>query len=336
VAASEIEVVTPPLRDFYGKRLREGSIPILAHASVADEALFAARDRLRRALAQAPRLRRNLESQGFELHIQGLRQFASDLPEFRAHRGEKLDDGQLYDWHMIGGHITGSFLACTEGTLLPIVGFRLFGDETCFHELGHIVEWRGLDAANRAGVVAAYRRSVASGHWKNEYAATNPAEWFAEATKFYFRPDGDALSFYDPKLAHGHEWLRREDPDAFRLVDDLYGGRTYPGAPKTVSLALGPGRDEATIKSKESIIPTTFSVRNGTGAEIRLLWVDFEGRRDQRRPLDRAPSASPGGTIEDYSWATHAFVVTDAAGRALCTLTVPEENATAEVKGPCE
>ena len=149
------------MRDFYGKRLRDGSIPILAHASVADEALFAARDRLQRALAHAPKLRRNLESQGFELHIQGLRQFASDLPEYRSHRGERLDNGQLYDWHMIGGHLTGSLLACAEGTLLPIVGYRLFGDETCFHELGHMIEWRGLGAAGpRPPRRAAYRRSI--------------------------------------------------------------------------------------------------------------------------------------------------------------------------------
>ncbi len=53
-APSDVEVVAPPLRGFYGKRLRDGAIPILAHASVSDEALFAARDHLRRALGRAP------------------------------------------------------------------------------------------------------------------------------------------------------------------------------------------------------------------------------------------------------------------------------------------
>jgi hypothetical protein len=335
-APSEIEVVTPALQDFYSKRLRDGAIPILAHASVADEALFAARDRLRRALERAPKLRRNLESQGFELHIQGLRQFASDLPEYRTHRGERLKNGQLYDWHMVGGHITGSFLACAEGTLLPIVGYRLFGDETCFHELGHMVEWRGLDAASRARLAAAYRRSIESGHWKNQYAATNQAEWFAEATKFYFRPDGDALAFYDPSLSRGREWLRREDPGAFQLVDDLYAGRTDPGAVKTVPLVLGPGRNEAALKSKESVVPSTFYVHNATIAEIRLVWVDFEGHRDRRQPFEHSPAAAPGGIIESYSWATHTFVVTDASGRTLCTLTAAEETGAAEVKGVCD
>ncbi len=237
---------------------------------------------------------------------------------------------------MIGGHITGIFLACTEGTLLPIVGYRLFGDETCFHELGHIIEWRGLGAASRARVAAGYQRSIAGGHWKNQYAASNQAEWFAEVTKFYFRPDGDALAFYDPALSRGHEWLRREDPEAFQLADDLYEGRADPGVARTVPLALGPGRDEATSKSKESFVPASFSVHNGTSAEIRLVWLDFEGHRDRRQPVERAPAAAPGGTIEEYSWATHAFVVTDAAGRALCTLTAAEDTGVAEVKGACE
>jgi hypothetical protein len=335
-SANEVETLSPPLRDFYSKRLRDGEIPILAHASVSDDALYAARDRLRRAFQHAPKLRRNLVDQGFELHVQGLRQFASDLPEFRQHRGERLPSGELFDHHMIGGHGSGTFLTCTEGTLLPIVGYRLFGDETCFHELGHMIEWHGLDGANRARVAAAYQRSIESGHWKDQYGATNHAEWFAELTKYYFRPDGAGLAFYDASLSHGREWLRREDPEAFRLVDDLYSGRTDPGVAKTVRLVLGPGRDERALKSRESVVPSGFSVHNGTSAEIRVVWIDFEGHRDPRQPFERAPAAPPGGTIEEFSWATHAFVITDASGRTLCTLTAGDETGTADVRAACE
>jgi hypothetical protein len=334
--ASEVETVSPPLQGFYGKRLREGGIPILGHASVSDEGLLAARDCLHRILEHAPKIRRNLEARGHELHVIGLRQFTSDLPEHRDQRGKRIDTGQLFDWHMIGGHIVGNLSSCAEATLLPIVGHRLFGDEPCLHELGHAVELLGLDNASRGRVNAAYRRSMESGHWKNKYAAKNEREWFAELTRYYFRPEGDTLAFYDPQASQGRAWLRGEDPEGFQLVDDLYAGRTDPGVPRTRALPLGPASAEAALRSrKESDMPSQLSVHNGTAGEIRLVWIDFEGRRDPRLPPERMPSAPPGGTITESSWAGHTFVVTDAAGRGLCTLSAADDDGTVDVIGPC-
>src|SRR5581483_11505333 len=139
------------------------------------------------------------------MHIIGLRQFASDMPEMRALRGSRVASGELFDHHMIGGHVIDRFLVCTEGTLLPVVGFRLFGDETCIHELGHAVELRGMDNAARVRVLDAYERSIAAGRWTKQYAATNVHEWFAEITKYWFRADRADLAFYDASLSRGHD-----------------------------------------------------------------------------------------------------------------------------------
>jgi hypothetical protein len=335
-AASVVESVTPPIEGFYGKRLRYGRIPILGHATVTDEGMLAARDRLDRMLAHAPKVRENLEGQGHELHVIALRQFASDLPELRAHRNDVLaivpGRQELFDWHMIGGHLAGRMSSCSEGTLLPIVGHRLFGDETCFHELGHAIEILGLDGPSRARVVAAFERSIAGGHWRDPFVSTRHAEWFAEITKFYFRPDRPDLSHYDQNLVRGRAWLAGEDPNAFRLADDLYSGRVDPGTARTVELRLGPGHDEAALRSKESRVPTLLTVVNRTSIEIRLVWVDFEGRRDAQV----RPSAGSGGMLQELSWATHAFILADPSGRALCTLTLGDDNATADFRGPCD
>jgi hypothetical protein len=76
-------------------------------------------------------------------------------------------------------------------------------------------------------------------------------------------------------------------------------------------------------------------VQNRTGAEIRLVWIDFEGNRDTRKPFERMPVANPGESLSQSTWARHVFVIADATGRALCTLTVEEDHAVAEVTGPC-
>jgi hypothetical protein len=188
-----------------------------------------------------------------------------------------------------------------------------------------------LDGKTRGRIHAAYVHSMQSGRWKNQYAARNENEWFAELTKHYFRQEGGAPAFYDPRASRGPAWLRSEDPDGFQLVDDLYAGRIDPGVPRTRTLPLGPASAETAMRSPPSETPSQISVHNGTAAEIRLVWVDFQGQRD-RRPSQSAP---PGGTIIESSWAGHTFVVTDAEGRGLCTLTAAEDDGTADVKGPC-
>src|SRR5580658_4872011 len=81
-AAPPVTSSAPP--PFYSRRLDDGGIAIRAHASVSERALVEARARLELLLHGAPRLRRNLEARGYELHIIGLEQFASDLPEYAS------------------------------------------------------------------------------------------------------------------------------------------------------------------------------------------------------------------------------------------------------------
>jgi hypothetical protein len=335
-ASGLVEALTPPLEGFYAKRIYSGKIPILAHASVSDEALFAARGRLERLLGHAPKVRESLESAKHEVHLIGLRQFASDLPEFRASRGTRIYTGELFDWHMIGGHITGRFSSCTEGSLLPIVGHRLFGTEVCMHELGHAVEMLALDSANRARILTAYQRSLETGHWEKEYAATSRSEWFAEITRYYFHADGDALAFYDPTLSRGRVWLSGYDPEAYHLVDDLYSGRTDPGRRRTVTLRLQPGRNEAQLHSEASRLPSTLTIRNGTTQRIHLVWIDFEGRRDPRASSATEGWADPGGRVDRFTFATHPFVITDEAGHAMCTVIAEADDGIADVTGSCD
>jgi hypothetical protein len=113
---------------------------------------------------------------------------------------------------------------------------------------------------------------------------------------------------------------------------------TGTGQPATVArtrLNPGPGRNEPNLWSKESRVRSLVTVQNRTTSEIRLVWLDFQGRRDTRAPFERMPAAGPGGAIDEPSWATHTFVVTDGEGRSLCTFTVPMGNPVVDVMGPC-
>ncbi len=85
----------------------------------------------------------------------------------------------------------------------------------------------GVAKETRARFDAQYRRSLAEGRWKGSYAGSNPDEFIAELTMWYFGTHGD-LRMEGPKPDNGPEGLRRYDPEAFALLDDFYSGRIGP------------------------------------------------------------------------------------------------------------
>lgn len=224
---------------FYPKHIELGGIAIRAHASVSDEALSLTRDRLARVLEHAPRIRRNLERNHFEVHVSGLRQQASDLPEFARRKGERLPNGQLFDEHMIGGHIVAYTTVCTEATVIGVVGHRLYGNDSCTHELGHGIEVSALSPAVRARLLSQWERSHAAGLWKNEYADSSYAEMFAEGTRFYFTERAR---------------LESRDPELFALMRDLYTDAIDPGdAPTEQPVRLGRQKTTAACAARRRI-----------------------------------------------------------------------------------
>jgi hypothetical protein len=327
--------LSPPRDAFYSKELDDGAIRILAHASVSDEAMLVAQAKLERLLARAPRIRRNLEAAEHELHVIGLRQFASDLPEHRGQRGSTLDNGQIFDWHMIGGHIVGRFSSCTEATLLDVVGHRLYGDDTCTHELAHAVELVAMDADARARVRAAYEASMSAGLWKGEYAAKNEHEWFAEITRMYFRDESMPPKFYDARPSKGRTWLCGYDAAACKLAEAVYSDAFDPGTRVIEKATLRPGRDESALKSGSSRASAQLWVENHGAEKIRVVWIDFAGKRDSRAPFEKMPAADPAGVITMSSFATHAFAITNDAGAALCTFVVGERDTRVDYRGSC-
>lgn len=316
--------------DFYTQKIEYGAIPVRGDATVSSEAMQAAKTRLGWVLDKAPKIRASLEAAKFELHVNGLAHFASDTPEFRGDRGKRIHNGQLFDWHMIGGHVTDRFCVCMEATLRPIVGHRLFGDETCVHELGHAIDRLTFDAGMRRRIVELFNRSAP--RWKGRYAATSAGEWFAEMTKYYFRPGGDTYLFYDPNLAEGRDWLAAFDPEAYAFVRDFYGGKIDPGTPKTVTLDLLPASAEATIKSKESVTPARVLIKNRTSQRLHAIWIDHEGKRDSRKSYVDSLVVAPGGDLELHTWATHPHVITDDSGRVLYVVIAAEDHGVVEIR----
>lgn len=221
---SGIVRLEPPEQDFFSKKLDFHGIPIKAHSVVSDDALFAARERLSMMLEHLPELVTNLVAANVALHIIGKDQVTTDLPEWRHDKGKPLSEynGLTRDQRTRG--MGGRLVSCGEENLLKLENDRYRGRDICLHEFAHAVRNLGMSRQLRETFNAQYRRSLEKGLWVKAYAASNPDEFFAELTMWYFGTHGD-LNMNEPRPTNGPDGLKAYDPDAFVLFDDFYRGR---------------------------------------------------------------------------------------------------------------
>jgi hypothetical protein len=223
-ARPAITAITPPEKDFFAKQLDFHGIPIKAPQVVVDEALFAAYDRLSMLLSNQPTVISNLAAAGAELHIIGRDQVTTDLPEWRHDKGVKLSEyhGLTRDERTRG--MGGLLTSCGEENLLKLEKDRYRGRDICLHEFSHNIRNHGVPRSVRAKFDEQYQRSLEKGLWQKSYAGSNPDEFFAELTMWYFGTHGD-LHMTGPKPENGPEGLKKYDPEAFALLDEFYSGR---------------------------------------------------------------------------------------------------------------
>lgn len=220
----KIVALVPAEQGFFSKQLMFHGIPIKASSVVSDDALYAAYDRLALELAHLPTVIVNLASAGAQLEIIGKDQVTSDLPEFRDLKGKPLPEynGLTIDQRTRG--MGGMHTSCGEENLLKLETDRYRGRDICLHEFAHCIRNYGIPQSVRDRFDRQRERSLKKGLWVNSYAGSNPDEFFAELTMWYFGTHGD-LAMTGPKPENGPEGLKKYDPEAFALFDDFYQGR---------------------------------------------------------------------------------------------------------------
>jgi hypothetical protein len=295
-----LRVLDPPEQGFFARELEYEGIPIKAPAVVADQALYVARDRLERLLQKLPDAVYNLRVAGAELHIIGKDQVTSDLPEHRHLKGKPFDGKLTVDQRTRG--LGGLLTSCGEENLLGLPGDRYAGRDICTHEFAHNLQDHGLSADVRERIRMQYRRSLELGLWKGAYAGTNVSEYFAELTMWYFGTQGDRR-MTGPKPADGPEGLRKYDPEAFALLDDLYQGRIPVTRVRVTELKPEAPERERELRSPEAGAAATVRFRNRTGQELRLFWIDGAGKRQAYGTL------APGAARRQETSAGHVWLL---------------------------
>jgi hypothetical protein len=315
-ASPPVESIDPPEQGFYGKRLRYADIDIKAHDSTDDRALLAARDKLEQMLRSNPTVRANLAAAGAELHIIGAEQAPSDLPENRHLKGRPYDGALTIDERTRG---TGGLAAsCGEENLLQLARDRYEGRDICVHEFAHTIYNFGVGEATRALFAARHSAATARGLWNGMFASTNPDEFFAELSMWYFGTHGDPGALR--RVERGPAWLAAYDRESFALLDRFYRGLIPASQGLWPRAALLDVQKEHELRSTPTHARVRLLVRNRSRAELKLYWLDFDGARKLYA------SIPPLGTSFQNTFAHHVWLVTTADGtaRALTVAAPPE------------
>jgi hypothetical protein len=354
---SEVRVTAPPesffkkvregdraaARKFYRKYVDVNGLPVVASAEVADEALRRTHHIVTRLLAGRPDVLRAMVTHGTRLIIIGKDQVYTDMPEYRNHPNPAFMNERVRG---TGGFDVTSF---GEENLLNLPLDRYDDESIAVHEFCHTIDaaLRSLDPAWPKRLARTYKNAMSKGLWKDTYAATNPAEYWAEVCQSYFDcnrvnnwnhgPVGtrEQLKLYDPegydlvrttfRLTPHNDWryrpLRRQPsvtaPPARFKVDPYYTKFSY--AREFVVLGSKRVRDEALLRAND-IVRKMFAYRHDVlkaliADGVRLVVL---GRGEKLSDLPEFKDARDEAGFDEVRFLDYT--------RRLKLLVVPEEN----------
>ncbi len=213
------EKVRPPhrqaARDFYRKYLDISGLPVVASAAVADAALHRTHEIVSHMLAGRPDILEALVERGMYLAIIGADEVYTDLPENRnAPNPDYLNE-------RVRG--TGGFpTSFGEENLLSLPLDRYDDESIAVHEFGHTIDstLRRMDPTWEERKRAAYRNAVDKGLYKDTYAISNAAEYWAEMVQAYF--DCNRVNNWNHGPIGRREQLKMYDPEGHTLVGETF------------------------------------------------------------------------------------------------------------------
>lgn len=203
-------------RQFYQKYLEIGGVPLAASGQVSDQALQRDYYIVTHLLAGRPDILHVMATNGTRLIIIGKDQQYTDMPEYRHARNPAYLNERVRG---TGGLSLTSF---GEENLLCLPEDRYDRESIAVHEFCHTIDaaLRCIDPTWHQRLLKTYHDAIYQGLWKDTYAGSNPAEYWAEVCQAYF-DCGRANNWNHGPIAR-REQLKIYDPEAYALVKTTF------------------------------------------------------------------------------------------------------------------
>ncbi len=203
-------------RQFYKKYIEIKGVPLAASAEVSDEALQRDYYIVTHMLAGRPDILQTMAANGTRLIIIGKNQHYTDMPEYRnapnpAYLNERVRGTGGFDITSFG-----------EENLLCLPTDRYDRESIAVHEFCHTIDaaLQRIDPTWRGRLRKTYQDATSKGLWKNTYAGSNQAEYWAEACQCYF-DCGRANNWNHGPIAR-REQLKLYDPEVYELIKTTF------------------------------------------------------------------------------------------------------------------
>jgi hypothetical protein len=198
-------------RVFYKKHLDMEGLAIAAGGEIADEALERTHDIVSHMLAGRPDILAAMRKFGTRLIIIGKDQVYTDMPEYRNHPDPVYQNERVRG---TGGLGVTSF---GEENLLNLPIDRYDDESIAVHEFCHTIDaaLRTIDKSWSKRLGETYRGAMDRGLWKNAYAASIQAEYWAEIAQSYF--DCNRVNNWNHIGVGTREQLKIYDPEGYEL-----------------------------------------------------------------------------------------------------------------------
>ena len=219
--------------EFYKKHLNCKGIDIHGSEAVSDTAFNIACERLLRMTRHANyHVHNNLIKNKVDFRLIGLNESMTDLPEHSHMKNKKNGySGNDISVDKCRGMRHGSSVFCSEENLIQQGNKSKYSPNTkdiFIHETAHAIMDDGLDDITKKEILDAWLYALNKNKWKNDnkkaYALTNPGEYFAELSMWYFGGHGDFIDKNNKFPKPGPGGLAQHDNNGFKLLSKIYGG----------------------------------------------------------------------------------------------------------------
>jgi hypothetical protein len=203
-------------RQFYKKHLDLNGVSVASAGEVSDAALERTYYIVSHMLAGRLDILHAMASNGTRLIIIGKDQLYSDMPEYRH-----IENPAYFNERVRG---TGGFRVTSFGeeNLLNLLLDRYDDESISVHEFCHTIDdaLASIDPTWHGRLRKTFRHALDKGLWKNAYAGSNPAEYWAEICQAYF--DCSRINNWNHAAIASREQFKMYDPEGYALVKTAF------------------------------------------------------------------------------------------------------------------
>jgi cyclophilin family peptidyl-prolyl cis-trans isomerase len=229
--ATAAEPVPEKLREqlkldpFYEKYVDADGLPVLGSKKVSDDALAEAAWIIRRMLDGRKDILEAMAKQNVRAVIMAKDEFTTDVPEHSGMKPKLFWDRRARG---LGATPRNPVVSGAEENLLSFRRDPYPNENIFLHEFSHAIHGTGLNKVDPTfdkRLRSAYAAATERGLWKNTYAGSNVAEYWAEGVQGWFDDNAPADALHNEVRTRAK--LKEYDKELAKLCEEVFGDKEW-------------------------------------------------------------------------------------------------------------